>query len=112
MKNVMQIDGHKAVVEFDPEVGMFRGEFLGLNGGADFYAESVEGLKREGEQSLSAFLELCAEKGIEPTRNYSGRFNVRIAPRTHHAAVLAARAQGKSLNEWVADAISSAAESD
>ncbi|MGH9915843.1 MAG: toxin-antitoxin system HicB family antitoxin, partial [Pyrinomonadaceae bacterium] len=44
MKNILDVDGHKAVISFDPEIGLIRGEFLGLNGGADFYAQSVEGL--------------------------------------------------------------------
>jgi len=35
MMNVMEIDGVKAVIAFDPEINMFRGEFVGLNGGAD-----------------------------------------------------------------------------
>jgi predicted HicB family RNase H-like nuclease len=30
VKNVIEIDGHKAVVAFDPELRMLRGEFLGL----------------------------------------------------------------------------------
>ena len=62
----MTIGGHRAVSQFDPETGMFRSEFLGLNGGADFYADSVAGLQREGEASLRTFLDLCREKGIEP----------------------------------------------
>lgn len=49
MNNVMEIGGHRAVIQFDPEIGMFRGEFLGLNGGADFYADSVAGLQQEGK---------------------------------------------------------------
>jgi len=52
MQNTMTIDGHKAVITFDPEMQMFRGEFLGLNGGADFYAKDVKGLLREGKISL------------------------------------------------------------
>ena len=109
MNNVMDIDGHKAVVAFDPEIGMFRGEFLGLNGGADFYAKSVEGLILEARTSLRTFLDLCREKNITPFRAFSGRFNVRLAPETHEAAVIAAAAQNKSLNDWVADAIANAA---
>ena len=109
MKNVIEIDGHRAVVAFDPEIRMFRGEFLGLNGGADFLAEDVEGLFREGRISLKVFLDMCAEKGISPFREYSGRFNVRLDPKTHEAAALAAAASNKSLNEWVADTIGEAA---
>jgi predicted HicB family RNase H-like nuclease len=110
VRNVVVIDGHKAVLAFDPEIGMFRGEFLGLNGGADFYARSVEELKVEGRRSLQAFMELCREKGLEPVRSFSGRFNVRLDPKTHESAVIAATAENKSLNEWVAGVIRSAAE--
>lgn len=110
MKNVLEIGGHKAVLSFDPEIGMIRGEFLGLSGGADFYADSVDQLMVEGRKSLEVFLEMCREKGIEPFREFSGRFNVRLDPKMHEAAVVAAAAEDKSLNEWVAEAIERAAD--
>ncbi|NTS31773.1 type II toxin-antitoxin system HicB family antitoxin [Phyllobacterium sp. BT25] len=109
MKNVIQIEGHKAVVSYDPDIEMIRGEFLGLSGGADFYADSVEGLMEEGRRSLKVYLDMCAEKGIAPFREYSGRFNVRLPAEIHEAAVLAAASENKSLNEWVAEAIEAAA---
>lgn len=108
-RNIIEIDGHKAVVTFDPEIGMLRGEFVGLNGGADFYATSVDALHEEGRISLRVFLEMCAERGIEPSRKFSGRFNVRLDAELHEAAVMAARADDKSLNEWVIEAIQQAA---
>ncbi|WP_090622349.1 type II toxin-antitoxin system HicB family antitoxin [Azotobacter beijerinckii] len=83
MKNTMVIDGYKAVIEYDPEIEMFRGEFVGLNGGADFYAADIEGLKREGATSLRVFLEMCAEDGVEPRKVFSGKFNVRVPPELH-----------------------------
>ena len=66
MINTMNIDGQQAIIVFDPEIDMFRGEFVGLNGGADFYASDVKGLHREGAISLRVFLETCAAKGIKP----------------------------------------------
>jgi glyoxylase-like metal-dependent hydrolase (beta-lactamase superfamily II) len=33
MQNLMEIDGYKAVIQYDPDIDMFRGEFLGLTGG-------------------------------------------------------------------------------
>ena len=66
MINTMTIDGYDAVIQFDPDIKMFRGEFVGLNGGADFYAKSVDGLEKEGRTSLKVFLQMCKEKGIEP----------------------------------------------
>ena len=109
MRNVTEIDGHKAVVSFDPDIGMIRGEFLGLSGGADFYAESVKTLETEGRKSLDVYRDLCREKNVEPFRAFSGKFNVRLAPEMHEKAVIAAAAENKSLNEWVAEAIEAAA---
>lgn len=105
MKNTMVIDGYKAVIEYDPEIEMFRGEFVGLNGGADFYAADIEGLKREGAASLRVFLDMCAEDGVEPRKIFSGRFNVRIPPQLHADMAVAAAAEGKSLNQWVIEAL-------
>ena len=99
--NVMTIGEHRAVVQFDPEIGLFRGEFIGLNGGADFYADSVSGLQREGEVSLRVFLEVCREKGVEPGRSFSGKFQVRVPEDLHERAVEAAAARGLSLNQLV-----------
>jgi predicted HicB family RNase H-like nuclease len=110
MKNVIEIDGHKAVVSVDPELGMIRGEFLGLSGGADFYAKNFDNLTREGRKSLKVYFDLCKEKGIEPLREFSGRFNVRLNPKMHELAVIAAAAENKSLNDWVAEAIQAAAQ--
>ena len=110
MKNVLEIEGHKAVISLDPDIGMLRGEFAHLSGGADFYASSVEALYEEGRKSLQTYLELCQKKGVEPSRKFSGRFNVRIDPELHAAAVMAAAAEAKSLNEWIIDAIKIAAQ--
>lgn len=106
MKNIMEIEGHKAVIAFDPDTGMFRGEFLGLSGGADFYAADVEGLLREGMNSLKVYLQACQERGVTPYKHFSGRFNVRISPDLHAEIVSAAEASGMSLNQWVEKALS------
>lgn len=105
MNNMMEISGHRAVIQFDPEIGLFRGEFVGLNGGADFYADSVEGLRQEGETSLRVFLEMGAEKGIEPMTHYSGKFQVRLPPEAHARAVEMAATRRISLNRLVQDAL-------
>jgi len=54
--SMMIIDKHKAVIQYDPKIEMFRGEFTGLSGGADFYAKDIDGLKREGRKSLKVYL--------------------------------------------------------
>lgn len=78
--NLMTIDGYQAKIEFDPDLDMFRGEILGLNGGADFYGSNPAELRTEFQKSLDVFLAVCHEKGIAPRKQYTGRFNLRISP--------------------------------
>lgn len=66
MKNVMEIEGHKALIAFDPDTNQFRGEFVDLHGSADFYAVDVKSLDREGRISLKVFLDMCREDDVEP----------------------------------------------
>ena len=110
MKNVMEIKGYKAVIAFDPDTNLFRGEFIDLNGGADFYAADVAALKHEGETSLKVFLDMCREDGVEPRKNYSGKLMVRLPAELHERAAAAAASRGKSLNAWFADAVAQAAQ--
>ncbi len=96
--NLMTVDGYDAKIEYDPEIDMFRGEILGLTGGADFYGNTPEELRVEFRNSLAVFLDVCKEKGIAPRRSYSGRFNLRIPPELHEKLAIAAQAEGKSIN--------------
>jgi predicted HicB family RNase H-like nuclease len=105
MNNQMTINGHVAVISFDPEVGLFRGEFVGLNGGADFYADSVEGLHQEGTISLQTFLDVCQAQGIAPYKHFSGKFMTRVPAALHERIAAAAAAAGMSLNQWVQQAL-------
>jgi predicted HicB family RNase H-like nuclease len=103
MMNKMVINGYSAVIGYDPEVEMLRGEFTGLNGGVDFYARDIENLRREGEISLQVFLDACHARGIEPKKTFSGKFNIRLPENLHAAIAEAASAEGKSLNQWITE---------
>lgn len=104
--NTMDFNGYKAVISYDPEINMFRGEFVGLNGGADFYASSVDDLRKEGELSLKTFLDMCAEDGVEPRKQFSGKFNLRVPPTLHERLATQASARGKSINAWIVEILS------
>ncbi|MGV6850726.1 MAG: type II toxin-antitoxin system HicB family antitoxin [bacterium] len=103
--NMMEIDGYKAKIEYDSELDQFRGEILGLNGSADFYGSDPLALRTEFKNSLDVFLEVCEEKGINPLKEYSGKFNLRIPPNLHYKLAAKATADNKSINQWVSDLI-------
>ena len=101
--NMMEIDRYKAKIEYDPELDQFRGEILGLNGSADFYGKSPANLRKEFKNSLKVFLDVCKEEGINPKKEYSGKFNLRIPSRLHREIAARATATDKSINQWVSE---------
>jgi len=105
--NVMTVEGYQAKIEYDPEIDLFRGEILGLTGGADFYGKNPKELRAEFRKSLEVFLAVSKEKGIEPRRSFSGKFNLRIPPELHEKLAIAAQAEGKSINALAQEALRS-----
>ena len=103
--NMMSLDGYEAKIEYDADLDLFRGEILGLSGGADFYGKNPKELRLEFKKSLHVFLDVCREKGIEPRRNYSGKFNLRISPDLHEKLAIVAQAEGKSINALAQEAL-------
>ena len=103
--NTMTIDGNHAKIEYHPELDLFRGEILGINGGADFFGKNPKELRLEFKRSLQVFLAVCKEKGFEPRRHFSGKFNLRIPPALHEKLAIAAQAQGKSINTLAHEAL-------
>ena len=70
--NLMTVEGYTARTAYDPESDLYRGEILGLSGGADFYAKSPTELHQEFKNSLAIYLQVCAEKGIDPRHAICG----------------------------------------
>lgn len=101
MNNIMNIKGYKALITYDNEIEMFRGEFTNLNGGADFYANNVQALHQEGEKSLQIYLDVCKEKNINPKKEFSGNLPLRISPELHAQLAETAKTQGVSINQLI-----------
>lgn len=106
---MMKYKGYSAAVSFDDDVGVFHGEVVDTRDMIVFEADSVEQLEREFRFSIDDYLAACAERGRTPDRPFSGRIPLRLAPEVHRAATATARAEGKSLNAWLAETIERAA---
>ena len=105
MNNIMKFkNNYKALIVYDPDIDMFRGEFIGLNGSADFYAKNVDELKKEGQISLDVFLNMCKQDGV-PSKKSPGKFALRLDPEIYNEASAIAAANGMSLNQWISETI-------
>ena len=103
--NRMTVDGYHAKIGYDEDLDLFRGEVLGLGGGADFYGKNPKQLRTEFRKSLEVFLQVCKEKGLEPRRHFTGKFNLRISPELHERLAIEAQAQGKTINTLAQEAL-------
>lgn len=102
---MMTYENYIAHVEFDDEAEIFHGEVINTRDVITFQGKSVKELKKAFIDSIEDYLQFCAERGEDPDKPFSGKFNLRLDPELHREAVIAAKEDGLSLNQWVAEAI-------
>ena len=68
----MEYRGYRAVVSFDYEARVFHGEVVNTRDVIFFEGTSVEQLDKEFRLSIDDYLTICAQRGREPDRPFSG----------------------------------------
>lgn len=110
MSKMKPYKGYTATVEFDADEMLLHGRLDHLRDVVTFHASSVGELQREFEAAVDDYLDLCATRGEEPEKPYSGRFVLRLDPEMHCRVAIAADRKNVSINGWIVDAISAALE--
>lgn len=108
MSNVLAYKGYFAPVEFNAEQHVLTGMVTGIRDAIVFEGSTAEEVEQCFHDAVDDYLEFCAEKGKEPERAFKGSFNVRTGSELHKQAALAAAKKGKSLNQFVTEAIAAA----
>ena len=106
---MMEYKGYHAAIKYDPDGEAFHGIVVGARDVIMFEATSVEDLKKEFRFSIDDYIASCEEKGERPDEPFSGDISLSVSPDLHRAAAVAASAQGKSLNDWIAETVEIAA---
>ena len=106
--NTMNHKGYTARVEFDERDSIFVGRVLGLHAMISFHGETVAELRFAFETAIEEFLQDCKEQGLRPEKPASGKLMLRVPPKVHGAALVAAQAAGKSLNQWATEVLEEA----
>lgn len=107
---MIEYKGYTGIVEFDPDLRSFTGHVIDLRDEIYFEGLSVEELEASMKRAVDHYLFVCAKRGEEPERPFSGKLNLRLGTDLHRAAALAAAAEGESLNNWLVKVVESAAE--
>ncbi len=106
---MIEYKGYTGAIEFDPELRLFTGHVLDLRDEIYFEGDSVEALEASMQRAIDHYLDVCDQRGEDPERPFSGKLNVRLGSELHRAAVIAAAAEGESLNNWLVRVVETAA---
>ena len=105
MQNVMKYRGYRARIDFDATDNLLVGRLLGMTEAIVFHGASVEELRADFEFAVDHYLAECERTGRKPEKQASGKLLLRLPPEIHAAVMIAAAAEGRSLNQWLTDAI-------
>jgi predicted HicB family RNase H-like nuclease len=109
--NTMTHKGYTARVEFDERDNLFAGRILGIRTMISFHGETVDELRAEFEAAVEDYIDDCKGRGVRPEKPASGKILLRVPPEVHGAALVAAQAAGKSLNQWAIEVLQEATQS-
>jgi len=97
---MLEYKGYVGNIEADD--GAFIGRVTGLCDVITFEGATFEEVERAFRESIDDYLALCAKRGEQPDRPYSGKIPLRVDPEIHRRAAVRAEAEGMSLNQWIA----------
>ena len=92
-------------VHFSSEDEVFYGRIEGINDLVTFEGSTGKKLKKAFREAVEDYLNLCKEAGKEVFKSFKGTFNVRLNPELHSKAFEHAIMEGKTLNQFVKEAI-------
>lgn len=97
----MKYKNYTGHVEYDDEAKIFHGEVLGIKDVVTFQGTTVDEIEQAFKDSVDDYLDFCKERGEEPDRPFSGKFNLRIPPELHAQLSFEAQLEGESLNNYI-----------
>ncbi len=103
--NTVTYKKYIARIEPDLEDGILVGRVINTRDIIGFHGQTIAEAIESFHAAIDEYLEDCRKRGIEPNKPYSGKFNLRVPPSLHGEVVAAAARTGKSLNQWVIDAL-------
>lgn len=100
MKEVLHYKGYTAELHLDVEDKIIVGKVINTADIISFHGNTMLEVEQAFHDVLDTYLETCKKENIEPSRPYSGKFNLRITPNLHKKLSVNALRANMSLNEY------------
>ena len=72
-----------------------------MRGLISYEGRSIDELKADFEEAVDSYLEMCEADGVEPEKYYKGVISIRLDPKLHKQATIAAESRHETLNEFI-----------
>lgn len=103
----LKYKGYSGSVEYSEEDNCLFGKVLGLKKDCITYeGETINELKSDFEGAIDDYLAGCKDRGVEPSKPYSGKLIVRMPSDLHSMVAMAAANAGTTINEFITRAVS------
>ncbi len=102
--------GYTGIVEIDTEENFLCGRVIDIKDIVTFKGKTVDEARQAFEDSIDDYLEWCEELGEEPNKPFSGKLPYRTTPEKHRKIFIAASKAEKSINGWMDEVLTKAAE--
>jgi predicted HicB family RNase H-like nuclease len=108
MNNALTYKGYTAKVSFDPRDNIFWGKVLAITDSITFEGETVAELTLDFHNAIDSYIKDGSNTGRKAQKPASGKLMLRVPPELHGQALIAAQADGKSLNQWATEILKEA----
>lgn len=107
---MLEYKGYYGSIDASVEDSVLFGKLEFISALVNYEGETLRELKAAFEAAVDDYLDTCKTKGYEPEIPCKGSFNVRVGHDLHLAAAVKAKEMGISLNDFVRNALSNAAQ--
>ncbi len=110
MKDMMQYKDYYGSVHFEGDALIFYGKVEFIRALVTYEATNAKGLRRAFEEAVDDYLMMCREQSMKPEVPFKGSLNVRLGTELHRRVAVAAAKHHISVNKFITDALSAAAD--
>ncbi|RMF68212.1 MAG: type II toxin-antitoxin system HicB family antitoxin [Cyanobacteria bacterium J069] len=108
----MSYRGYTAKVDYDAEAELLHGTVLDLRDAIEFQAKDPRDVRRNFHRAVDEYLDLMEKTGQEPEKPFKGNIAFRTSSTTHKKISLAAAQADMSINAWMDQVLSDAADAE
>ena len=98
----LEYKGYKGSVEYSKEDNCLFGKVQGMSKALILYeGQTLDELRKDFEEGIDSYIEGCKADGVEPSKPYSGKLNLRMSSELHSKVAAFVATTGITINDFI-----------